>query len=90
MRLLFDDGQHLVLEIHLAHVNAIAPSSPIPHAFFFGDERQNRIHQRALPAAELDCSSICQRFQTPRHGRDAPPACWFLRPPPRTARSLEN
>ena len=47
--LLFDDGQHLVLEIGLAHVEERLPGHRgVLHALLLRHEGQHRIHQRTL------------------------------------------
>jgi hypothetical protein len=44
--LLFDDGEHLVLEVGLAHVEERLPGhGGVLHPMLLGQERQNRLHQ---------------------------------------------
>ena len=69
--LFFHDGEHLVLEIHLAHVEQrLARHGRVLHAFLFGNEGEHRIHQRAFPGGRRRLHQHRQRrFQVTRHGR---------------------
>ena len=54
-----------------------------------GHERQRRFHERAFSRRGTRLHQHRQRRiqHAARRPPDKPPACWFLRPPPRSARS---